>query len=192
MTNRGTRARAGWLRLCAAGLCLALLASCVESGNRRGSNSVRRAPAGAEANTVALFASGAFEDTDGNGYGDANQVLAYVYADPMRYPIPIEIEGSFTFTLTAMSGHVLAEWKFDEEAAARSRGRLPAGPGYVFQLSLLQASTDKIEQSEAELRCEFRPHKGEPIRSRLSAPLIVGRTRPLPPVITGPGRPPAP
>src|SRR5262245_30533374 len=49
------------------------------------------------------------EDTDRNGFYDQISVTIYLFDD--RYRTPIDVPGSFTFTLTDEKGKALATWK---------------------------------------------------------------------------------
>ncbi len=166
--------------------CLLLLAwwgvwgsGCVaDNGGGRGSRASQRPPADARAERVVPVVSGQFVDTDGNAYRDTNQVIVYVFTGG-GYAIPIEADGAFEFTLTDRAGRPIRRWTFTRDEAAQRRARLPAGPGFVFTLSLLSGEGgDTVSEGEADLFGVFTPLSGDlPIRFRTSAAVVIGRVR---------------
>jgi hypothetical protein len=157
-------------------ICLLALAGCVSDGKRSGPG---RPPRDALPQRVVPVADGRFTDTDANGYGDTNRVIAYVFTDS-RYQIPIAAEGAFSFVLRDLDGGSIREWSFTREEAAARRLTLSVGPGFVFDLSLLAGGgSDHVAATEGELMGAFTPASGEdPIRFRLTAPVVLGRVRP--------------
>ncbi len=150
-------------------LALVSLAGCQDT-NR----AVRQTPADATPGAVALIV-GDFTDTDQNRFRDSTNITAYVYA--AGYPIPLAARGSFEFELQSTRGAVLGRWMFDEKSSAAAMHQMAPGPGFIFNLSLLGA--DRIELSEGEIVCTFRPASGTPIHARPSAPVAIGPiTRP--------------
>ena len=120
---------------------------------------------------------GDFTDTDQNRYRDTTTIIAYVYAASGAYPIPMRARGSFEFELQTSKGETLKRWDFDEKQTAGAMHQMAPGPGFVFDLSL--RGEDKIERSEAEVLCTFRPSGGTPLMARPSAPVAIGPvTRP--------------
>lgn len=166
--------KSGWaLAMIAAAVALF---GCVAEKKER---TARRAPSDARPERLVLAVDGKFHDTDANGYGDTSQVFAYLFTD-LRYELPIVAEGSFEFSLLRPDGSVLRAWRFDEAQTAERLGRWPVGPGFLFVLSLRDSGTDVLESSDGELVAAFTPRGGgEPIRSRLDAPISVGRARPV-------------
>ncbi len=164
--------------------CLLLLAGvgggCVaDNAGGRGSRTAQRPPPpDARAERVVPVVSGQFVDTDGNGYRDSNQVIIYVFTGG-GYAIPIEADGAFEFTLTDRGGRPIRRWTFTRDEATQRRARLPAGPGFVFTLSLLAGEGgDTVNEGEADLFGVFTPISGDlPIRFRTSAAVVIGRVR---------------
>lgn len=156
--------------------CLAL-AGCVADRPRTGTSAPP--PRSAPPQRVVPVADGRFVDTDANGYGDTNRVIAYVFADA-GYQVPMEADGAFTFTLVDRAGKTIREWSFSRDQAAARRARLSVGPGFIFDLSLLEAGgSDATEEQEGELVGAFAPASGgDPLRFRLTAPVVIGRVRP--------------
>jgi hypothetical protein len=118
--------------------------------------------------------AGDFEDTDANRYRDTTRVVVYLYADSEKYPLSMRADGSFQFRLENPAGQTIATWNFDRERTRKSLRQLPPGPGFVFDLSLLDLGTDKIQDSEAELIVTFTPVDGPVLRARPTAPLLIG------------------
>jgi hypothetical protein len=145
-----------------------------------GSGCVSSKPAAAHATPSSIApakiapVAGDFTDTDANRYRDTTRVIVYIYADSDKYPIPMKPEGSFQFRLENPQGKTIATWNFDRAKTAKAARQLAPGPGFVFDLSLLDLGTDKIEDSEAELLITFTPADGPVLRARPSAPLLVG------------------
>jgi hypothetical protein len=148
---------------------LSLLVGCVSADNR--GHSAPPTPSEATPGRVALTV-GDFVDTDDNRYRDSTTVVAYIYAASSDYPIPMKVRGSFTFRLEDKTGATIAEWTFDERQTAEAQRDLAPGPGYAFTLSLV--GNDRREQNEAQLVCAFSPTKGQPIRTRAAAVVLVG------------------
>ena len=153
----------------------AILAACVADKNER---AARKPPPDASPERLVLAVDGKFHDTDANGYGDTVQVFAYLFGD-MRYELPLEAPGSFEFRLVNPDGSVLRTWSFDQTQVAERLGRSPVGPGYQFVLNLREGGTDVLEPADVELTAAFMPPRGEAVRSRVDAPITVGRVRPL-------------
>lgn len=151
-----------------------LIAGCVtEDPRRRNSAPAVQAPAGSQPAVLQIFA-GAARDTNGNNYVDTVTITAFLF-DEQRYDLPIRVEGSFTFRLTRADGTVLAEWQFSPEDGDRALVRMPPGPGYRFDLSLLAKGGDKLEPQAVDLTGVFTPVKGTPVTSAGGATLRLGR-----------------
>jgi len=149
-----------------------ILAGCVSGGAKAPATPASVAPA-----KLAPIA-GDFTDTDANRYRDSTRVIVYVYAESDRYPIPMKPEGSFEFRLENPDGKTIATWTFDRDKTRAAAHQLAPGPGFVFDLSLLDLGSDRIEDSEAELLVTFKPVDGPVLRARPSAPLLVGPLSP--------------
>ncbi len=144
-------------------LALLVLAACSDQDK-----AVKHSPSDAVPNAVALSV-GDFVDTDQNRYRDSTNVTAYVHS--IAYPIPLAARGTFEFELQSSNGEVLHRWTFDQKQTAAALREMAPGPGFVFTLSLVGA--DKIDLTEGEVVCTFRPLSGEPIRARPS-PIAIG------------------
>lgn len=113
-------------------------------------------------------------DTDLNGYPDTIDLTIFVFDD--RYPIPIDVPGSFVFKLsTSKDATLLRQWEFTPEQARAALRRLPPGPGYLFSLSLIENGDDHIESQYVDLTAEFLPSKGASVRMRGGSTLRLGK-----------------
>lgn len=163
MIARGTGSR--WLaRFAAGGLAVlaALPGGCVSDEPR--DRPPPKQPDWAKP-TDLMVSSGFPEDTDGNGYLDRINVVAYLF-DNQFANAPLRVPGTFTFMLQTSDGRTITQWNIsaaDSDAAARP---MKAGPGYVFKLSLLDNGSDKIDIRNAELVSLFTPTGGKPVRSK--------------------------
>ncbi len=130
-------------------------------------------PSDVHATSVQIFAA-APRDTNSNGYGDTISVTMYLF-DEQRYPLPIAVSGSVRFDLKSGSGAVIASWGFSREETRRVLQSMAPGPGYRFELSLLDKGGDKLENQEALLTVEFQPESGAPVKSPGGVALRIGR-----------------
>jgi hypothetical protein len=147
-----------------------LLAGCSAAPH----GSASRPPNDAEPGVLAITATD-FIDTDGNKYRDTSTVVVYVFPESAEYHLPMRAQGSFEFFLEDPSGGVLTTWRFVEGQTIAARRDLAPGPGFVFDLSLLERGTDRFNIPEAELVSVFTPSDGgKPLRSRTQSPLLVG------------------
>ena len=123
-------------------------------------------PAGAEPNRMTLIVSQKPDDADGNGYPDQIQVACALFAYP--HPTSLSADGAFEFVLyrRGESGFVeaepLATWRLEQDALVRARARALYGECYRFQLSLLDAGTDRLPAMQGDLRGTFIPTNGDP------------------------------
>ncbi|NUQ52421.1 MAG: hypothetical protein HUU19_06945 [Phycisphaerales bacterium] len=169
--------RRGALRLsiavCAgacAGACV-VLAAC--AGTTTGSKPLPQQPTDVVPSRMTISAA-LPQDTDLNGYPDIIDLTIFVFDD--RYPIPLDVPGSFTFKLSgAKEGKLLREWEIPPDEAMAARRRMPAGPGYVFSLSLLENGGDRVEAQHADLTAEFVPLKGALVKMRGGSTLRLGK-----------------
>ena len=169
--------RRGALRLsiavCAgacAGACV-VLAAC--AGTTTGSKPLPQQPTDVVPSRMTISAA-LPQDTDLNGYPDIIDLTIFVFDD--RYPIPLDVPGSFTFKLSgAKEGKLLREWEIPPDEAMAARRRMPAGPGYVFSLSLLENGGDRVEAQPAALPAEFVPLKGALVKMRGGSTLRLGK-----------------
>jgi hypothetical protein len=153
-------------------LTFIVLAGCVT--HHEGRTAAPATPDSARPGRVALAASDRFEDSDANGFRDLATVTAYIIPEAADYPLPMKARGTFDFVLQTRQGQRLAEWKFDQSQTAEAQYDLAPGPGFIFELSLLQTGGDRIQADEADLLCTFTPDKGESVRSRAPVRVIIG------------------
>ncbi|MFO0833981.1 MAG: hypothetical protein U0638_03350 [Phycisphaerales bacterium] len=171
MISMTTHRGAGFARvaLCA-GACM-VLSAC--AGNKPGNKPLPQQPAEVVPSRMTISAA-LPQDTDLNGYPDTIDLTIFVFDD--RYPIPLDVPGTFTFKLNgAKEGKLLREWEIPPDKVAAARRRMPAGPGYVFSLSLLENGGDRIEAQHADLTAEFAPVKGAIVKMRGGSTLRLGK-----------------
>ncbi|MFN9992217.1 MAG: hypothetical protein ACK54H_02635 [Phycisphaerales bacterium] len=122
-------------------------------------------PVGARVTTMWL-ATTPPQDSDGNGCPDLIDVSMYLFAEP--HPIPLQQPGTLLFKLVSASGEELASWQLAEEAVASGSASLPAGPGYLFRLNILDRGSDKLPRQQAEILATFTGRDGTVVRQRSS------------------------
>jgi len=105
--------------------------------------------------TLMAFSVGSATDTDNNGYLDTIEVVSFLYGE--THPISLVTAGSFEFRLNDNKGVLLRRWVFDQVQSEKAIIQPLPGPAYAFRLCLLDAGTDKLEFSAAEMRCIFTP-----------------------------------
>lgn len=150
---------------------LAALAGCVTEGGPRDPGPQ---PADAVPRSLTLIAPN-FVDTDENQYRDTTSLVVYLFAG--GYAVPVTADGSFQFRLLDRGGRdTLATWEYPPAESAAALRRLGPGPGYVFNLSLLERGGDTLDLPDAKLVCTFTPASGEPIRAESSAPVLIGKS----------------
>lgn len=150
--------------------CLAL-AGCVSAEPR--DRAPPKQPQWARPTTM-LVSTSFPEDSDGNGYFDTMGVTVYLFDDQFAVA-PIQVPGTFSFTLTGPDGQDLATWTLPPDRAAAAVRAMPPGPGYVIRLSLLEGGTDRTTARNAELYAVFSPAEGEPVRAK-ALTVTVGRS----------------
>ena len=150
------------------------LAACLVAGCSSGQPQAARTPSTARPGLLSLTAAN-FLDTDQNRYADRATVLVFIFPDSARYELPMHAEGEFLFRLDDPKGKPIREWRFDRQQAAAAARQLGPGPGYAFELSLLQNGSDRLEASDGVLVCRFTPVQGEPIGTRAGSPVVLGR-----------------
>jgi hypothetical protein len=148
----------------------ALLAHGCSSGQPR----APRTPSSVMPGLVSMTAAN-FLDSDQNRYADRATVLVFLFPNSTRYELPMHAPGEFAFRLEAPDGSLIREWRFDQQQTASAARQLGPGPGYVFELSLLENGTDQLEASEGMLACRFTPEAGTPIGTRAGSPVVIGR-----------------
>lgn len=166
-------------RLCVVccGLALpALAASLCACAGPSGGSTPRPQTSSTARPAILSLAADNFADTDGNRYRDSTIVVVYIFSEDQS--LPMRADGEFTFTLQGRSGRRLAEWRFDRQQTAAAVEQLPPGPGYIFELSMLESGTDRTEEREADLIATFslaqRDDRRPPVTLRRSVPLAVG------------------
>ncbi len=152
-----------------------LLSGCVTEPSPR-ERSVPPPPADARATSVQIFAA-APRDTDTNGFGDMIAVTVYLF-DEQRYPLPIALPGRMRFDLRDPGGATLASWSFDETQTAQAAQPLAPGPGYRFDLSIIERARDDHASGEALLWARFLPRDGPEVSSAGGVALRLGRVLP--------------
>ncbi|MCC6229681.1 MAG: hypothetical protein IT432_10680 [Phycisphaerales bacterium] len=153
-----------------AAVCVAMTAC---AGNKGGGKSLPQQPSEVVPSRMTISAA-LPQDTDLNGYPDMIDLTIFVFDD--RYPIPLDVPGTFTFKLSgAKEGRLLREWAIPPDKVVAARRRMPAGPGYVFSLSLLDNGGDHIEAQHADLTAEYMPLKGPVVKMRGGSTLRLGK-----------------
>lgn len=175
MNEEPTRRGAAWFRVLAyVGVCAVacfVLPGC--AGNKNGGKSLPQQPAEVVPSRMTISAA-LPQDTDLNGYPDTIDLTIFVFDE--RYPIPLDVPGSFTFKLSgAKEAKLLREWVIPPEKVVAAKRRMPAGPGYVFSLSLLENGGDHIEAQHADLTAEYTPLKGPVVKMRGGSTLRLGK-----------------
>ncbi len=149
------------------------LSGCVTEGRppRPKPRDVPQQPAGITPDRVLPSSSPVLADTDRNGYVDTLTVTVYLFA--RGYDLPVSAPGSFEFEMSGQDGEVIETWILDERAVRAGEKRFMPGPGYQFDLKLLDSSGgDKMPAQRAEVRTRFVPAgDAAPIESR--SPLTV-------------------
>jgi hypothetical protein len=151
-----------------------VLAGCVTEGPQRPQRKAQ--PSDVLPAKLVPTASVEFTDTDANRYRDSTTVVVYVMGDVPNYHLPLKVKGEFALSLQDPQGKVIAAWTFDRAQTAAALSGLQPGPGFVFGLDLRRSSlgTDVVQTPEADLVVVFTPEKGDPIRARTSAPILIG------------------
>ncbi|MBX3358764.1 MAG: hypothetical protein KF745_10070 [Phycisphaeraceae bacterium] len=115
------------------------------------------------------------EDSDRNGYYDLTPVTVYLF--DRRYIPPIAVTGQFEFRMLDQKDRVLATWRFDEQKTAGAQRRFMVGPGYAFELNLLDVGSDHLPVDEAVLQVTFTQDGQKPVAPRAGTSVVVGRAR---------------
>jgi hypothetical protein len=149
-------------------LCL-LAAGCVSD-----KPGAPRTPASAKPGLVSMTAAN-FLDTNQNRYADRANVMVFIFPASAKYELPMHTPGEFLFRLEDPSGKLVREWRFDEAQTAAAARQLGPGPGYAFELSLLENGTDQLDVPDGMLVCRFTPEGGAPIGTRAGTPVVLGR-----------------
>ena len=106
------------------------------------------------------FSVGNAADTDNNGYLDTVQVVSFLYGE--THPISLEVAGTYEFRLSDSKGVLLRRWAFDQMQVEKALIQPLPGPAYAFKLCLLDAGTDQLAFSAAEMQCVFTPAATNP------------------------------
>lgn len=105
-------------------------------------------------------------DSDGNGYPDTVQALAYLFAEPddsRGSKLPVYAHGTFEFAMQNAAGEVVAHWVFPPEQVTRAARHLQAGVGYSMYLRLAPGK-DVIPPMALDIRCRFITVEGHEVR----------------------------
>ncbi len=161
---------AGLIALAAA--CAIVPGGCVTEGPppKPRPRAVPEQPSGLAPDRLLPSASPVLADTDRNGFVDTLTVTVYMFA--RGYDLPVTAEGSFEFTMRAADGTIVHTWMIDEAATRGAYKLFMPGPGYQFDLSLLDGKKgDQMPAQRGELLSKFTSRSGTVIESR--APLTV-------------------
>jgi hypothetical protein len=168
-------------RVLIAGLLAALIPclaqGCVADNPRPGVSPASRQPEHLRPARLVLVVSTP-TDSDANGSLDTIPVAAYLFGDSPRYALPVWLDGSITFTLTAPAGGQIWTWSrsIDEVRDARRMLR-PFGRGHLFALSILDHGPDEIPATGVDLTAEFISAEGLRVRPSGPSSTIIGRSR---------------
>lgn len=153
------------LSVCLVGLlflCAVTLVGCAASGQSRKPIQSRRQ---LEPIQVQLTV-GLPSDSDGNGYPDTVQALAYLFPEPgdsSESRLPVYADGTFEFVMQNAAGEVVARWVFPPEQVARAARHLQAGVGYSMYLRLAPGQ-DVMPPMGLDIRCRFITTDGHEVR----------------------------
>ena len=170
--------RTEFTRLMSAAAAICVLAGCAQTtvrqtGDGRPMPPAPRAaetvPDGTKATQIALQLAPKPRDTNGNGFPDRIELLAYLFADEPA--TPFYEDGAFVFELyfggqaDLPGSEPIHTWRIEgAELEETKGGRSIFGPYYTIQLSLLDGEngTDRYPHVAADLTCRFEPADGRP------------------------------
>lgn len=112
-------------------------------------------------------------DSDGNGYPDTIQALAYLFPDSKQSVLPVRGNGTFEFVMQDAAGDVIAHWAFPPDVVDQAARNLPAGVGYSMYLRL-SPGKDVMAPSSVDIRCRFISASGQEVRGLGRASVRVG------------------
>ena len=115
-------------------------------------------------------------DSDGNGFADSFRVYVYLFPDESVYPKPVHRAGSMLFSLTDPDGKAIAEWVLGPEQLQHAIDPTLPLKGYSAKLNLLDAGSDKLTITQADLTCRFIPEGGQAVRARGLTTVVIGPT----------------
>ncbi|MHC4093330.1 MAG: hypothetical protein ACYSVY_24180 [Planctomycetota bacterium] len=161
------------IALCVLTAALIGLAGC-KTSKRTGSHRplppkprpIQPAPPDARTDALVLNVSAAPRDTNGNGYPDLIHATAHLF--DRRYAPAIREDGAFVFLLFAPGdaarpdAEPIRSWRYEGEALKKASWQSAFGDCYVFRLNLLDAGTDVLDISMADVLCLFEPADGRP------------------------------
>ncbi|MDX2148449.1 MAG: hypothetical protein SFZ23_13095 [Planctomycetota bacterium] len=143
-------------------------------GSSRSASKPAPPPRGAQPNRM-LVSAAEPQDTDGNTFPDEILVTMYLF-DDAHATASIAPPGSTVIRLVRQpEGEVLREWTFDEAKTKGALRRGPVGPAFEFRLSLLENGGDVAPPTPVDVVPLFTPTGGEPVRSRGTATVRLGR-----------------
>ncbi|MCA9280720.1 MAG: hypothetical protein KDA30_01620 [Phycisphaerales bacterium] len=181
MTEAETRIGIAGCLACAITLAFPLMSGCVYDDDRPPPKPAPKPikmdePAGLTVEHIVLSTDQFAVDSDGNGFADSFRVYVYLFPDEKVYPKPIHQSGSMLFSLTDRDGKTLAEWVLGPEELEHSiDGTLPL-KGYSTKLNLLDAGSDRLGITQADLTCRFIPEGGQAVRARGLTTVSIGPT----------------
>lgn len=174
--HRTSRSRARRALGVAGALIAGTLGGCVSDAPTK--HTIQAAPSGTTPTALQMWVRTPVPDTDGNGFPDTLPVTVYLFAE--RYPLSLEVPGTFRFELYSAEGKLARVWTFDDDQARATVRRAGPGPAYVFALSLLDGGSDRVRRQTVDLSAVFTPDPGlrtspaTPVKARTTTIQIGG------------------
>lgn len=124
-------------------------------------------PGDAKANRMVFSVGSKPDDTNNNGFPDT--IRASVALFSTLHPTALRQEGTFIFTLYPQGTvgeteiQPIATWRIERDSQHRALTRTLAGPAYLFNLNLIDATGvggDRLPLDRADMICRFEPLDG--------------------------------
>lgn len=115
-------------------------------------------------------------DSDGNGYPDTIQALAYLFPKPgdsKESKLPVHVKGTFEFAMQDPAGRVIARWIFPPDVVDDAARNLAAGVGYSMYLRLSREQ-DIMPPMAVDIRCRFTTLEGHQVKGLGRATVRLG------------------
>lgn len=115
-------------------------------------------------------------DSDGNGYPDTIQALAYLFPKPgdsKESKLPVHAKGTFEFAMQDPAGRVIARWIFPPDVVDDAARNLAAGVGYSMYLRLSREQ-DVMPPMAVDIRCRFTTLEGHQVKGLGRATVRLG------------------